>query len=61
MIILPTNLEGMRNLITWFLNLVNSVGAFPNEDSLLRQVGTILMDINEEWITGSRYLSMEEE
>ncbi len=33
------------------------VGAFPNEESLLRLVGSILMDINEEWVTGRRYLT----
>ena len=38
-----------------------TVGAFPNEDSLLRLVGAILMDVNEEWVTGRRYLSMDEE
>jgi len=37
------------------------VGVFPNEESLLRLVGSILMDINEEWITGRRYLTMEKE
>ncbi len=37
------------------------VGVFPNDESLLRLVGSILMDINEEWISGRRYLSMEEE
>ena len=37
------------------------VGAFPNEESLLRLVGSILMDINEEWVTGRRYLTMERE
>ena len=37
------------------------VGAFPNEESLLRLVGSILMDINEEWVTGRRYLTMEGE
>ena len=36
------------------------VGAFPNEESLLRLVGFILMDINE-WVTGRRYLTMEKE
>ena len=36
-------------------------GAFPNEKSLLRLAGSILMDINEEWVTGTRYLSMEVE
>ena len=34
-----------------------SSGAFSNDASLLRLAGTILMDINEEWITGQRYLS----
>lgn len=34
-----------------------SIGAFPNDSSLLRLAGAILIDINEEWITGKRYLS----
>jgi len=34
-----------------------SIGAFPNDSSLLRIAGSILMDINEEWITSRRYLS----
>jgi len=34
---------------------------FPNEKPLLRLVGSILMDINEEWVTGRRYLLMDEE
>jgi transposase-like protein len=37
------------------------VGAFPNDRSLLRLAVAILMDVNEEWLTGKRYLSMEEE
>ena len=37
------------------------VGVFPNEESLLRLVGSILMDINEEWVTGRGYLTMERE
>ncbi len=37
------------------------VGAFPNEESLLRLAGSILMDINEEWVTGRRYLTVEKE
>jgi putative transposase len=36
------------------------VGAFPNEESLLRLVASILIDINEEWMTGNRYLSMKD-
>jgi len=36
------------------------VGAFPSCESLLRLVGSILMDTNEEWLTGYRYLNMAE-
>jgi len=36
-------------------------GVFPNEESLLRLVGSILMDVNEDWVTGRRYLTLEEE
>jgi transposase-like protein len=35
------------------------VGAFPNQESVLMAV-SILIDINEDWITGNRYLAMEE-
>jgi hypothetical protein len=31
---------------------------FPNDASLLRLAGSILIDINEELITGNRYLSV---
>ena len=37
------------------------VGAFTNDTSLLRLAGSILLDINEEWITGNRYLSVKSE
>jgi putative transposase len=37
------------------------IGAFPNYASLLRLAGSILIDINEEWITGNRYLSVKSE
>ncbi|HWQ19404.1 MAG TPA: transposase [Methanotrichaceae archaeon] len=37
------------------------VGAFPSDKSLMRLMGCILININEEWITGKTYLSMDEE
>ena len=37
------------------------IGAFPNDASLSRLVVSILIDINEEWITGNRYLSVKSE
>jgi len=36
------------------------VGAFPSEHALMRLAGAILRDINEEWGTGKRYLTMDE-
>ena len=36
------------------------VGAFPNQESVLRLAVSILIDINEEWITGNRYIVMEQ-
>ena len=35
------------------------VGAFPNQDPVLRLVVSILIDINEDWITGNKYIVME--
>lgn len=35
------------------------VGAFPSEDSLIRLIGSILIDINEDWVTGIRYLVID--
>jgi len=34
---------------------------FPNEESLLRLVGSILMDVNEGLVIGRRYLTVERE
>lgn len=39
---------------------IRVVGAFPSDQSLMRVAGSILRDINEEWVTGKRYLSMDE-
>jgi len=35
-------------------------GAYSNDQSLLRVAVCIMIDINEDWITGNRYLSSEE-
>ena len=37
------------------------VGNFPSENSLLRLAISVLIDINEEWILGNRYLSVKSE
>jgi transposase-like protein len=33
---------------------------FPNEASCLRLVGAVLLEIHEEWVTGKKYLNMED-
>jgi putative transposase len=38
-----------------------TAGAYPSDKSLMRVAGCIMMNINEEWITGKMYLSMDEE
>ena len=43
-----------------FKRRTKKIGAFPLEQSQKRLVVTIMMDINEEWITGRRYINMEE-
>jgi transposase-like protein len=40
---------------------VRTIGAFPNGDSAMRLIGSILIDINEEWLCGNRYLTMSSE
>ena len=37
------------------------VSIFPNEDSLLRLVGALLMETSEDWESGKKYLKMEAE
>jgi len=44
---------------TIFIEPTKRYRAFPSEQSLLRPVVTIMMDINEEWITGRKYMNME--
>jgi transposase-like protein len=37
---------------------VNVVGIFPTEQSVIRLVGSVLMEQDEEWLLGKRYMSL---
>ena len=36
------------------------VRIFPNRESCLRLVTALVVEVSEEWVTGRRYLDMEE-
>jgi len=42
-----------------FKRRTRKVGAFPSGQSLMRLVASIMMALNEEWITGRKYINME--
>lgn len=52
-----TNLLGRLNMDT--KRRTRRIGAFPAEQSLPRVVCSILMDLDEEWMTGGKYLKEE--
>ena len=64
-----TNIQGLRRLrVSNAIERLNEeikrrtrkIGAFPSDDSAMRLAGSIMMDINEEYVTGRKYINMEE-
>ena len=65
---LPANLRRRlrsTNMVEWVNKEIKRrtrvAGLFPNEKSLLRLVSAILVEISEDWETGKRYVSLDEE
>ena len=49
----------LRRLNMEIKRKTRKIGAFPSEQSLIRVVCSILMDLDEEWMTGKKYLKEE--
>ena len=53
------------NMVEWVNKEIRRrtrvAGLFPNEQSLLRLVSALLVEISEDWETGKRYVSLNEE
>ena len=63
-----TNIQGLRRLrvsnTTERLNgeikrRTKKIGPFPFDDSAMRLAGSIMIDINDEYVTGKKYINME--
>jgi putative transposase len=49
----------MENLNSQIKRRSKVVGIFPNRGSIMRLVGTILLEQNEDWMTGRRYMRLD--
>ncbi len=56
--LLSLGLEKSADMLDRDNGLLLNYTAFPSDQSLLRLAVSILMDINEEWLTGRKYLSV---
>ncbi len=56
---MPATTNMMEHINLELKKRTKKTGAFPNVPSLLRLTVSLLMDIDEEWITGRRYVNME--
>ena len=53
--------NGMENLNRQIKRRTRTIGVFPNENALERIASALLMEQDEEWLCGKRYLDMDVE
>lgn len=52
--------NGMERLNEEIRRRERVIRIFPNRESAIRLIGALLMEIDEKWTSGHRYLDMEE-
>ncbi|SFG29644.1 transposase, partial [Sporolactobacillus nakayamae] len=50
--------NGMERLNEEFRRRERVIRIFPNRESVIRLMGSVLMEMNEKWLEGRRYLDM---
>jgi len=51
--------NGLERINAEIKRRIRKVGAFPNDRSALRLIVSIVMDVDEDWMTGRIYLHMQ--
>ena len=53
------NTRGCREILGLSIKLSEPVGVFPNTASCERLISSVLIEINDDWLTGKKYLTFQ--